>query len=63
MENMTVAYVPAEGTLELRQQIGRLHHVDPDWVIVTTGASEAPAQSDRFRDGGRTGARIGEGTE
>jgi aspartate/methionine/tyrosine aminotransferase len=41
MENMSVAYVPAEGTSGLRQQIGQLHHVDPDWVIVTTGASEA----------------------
>ena len=25
----------------MRQRIGRLHHVDPDWVIVTSGASEA----------------------
>lgn len=41
IESMSVAYVPAEGTLALRQQIGRLHNVDPDWVIVTTGASEA----------------------
>lgn len=41
MESMSVSYVPAEGTERLREQIGRLHNVDPDWVIVTTGASEA----------------------
>lgn len=41
MESMTVSYVPAEGTARLRQQIGQLHNVDPDWVVVTTGASEA----------------------
>lgn len=41
MESMTVAYAPAEGSSRLRQQIARLHHVDPDWVVVTTGASEA----------------------
>lgn len=43
MESMAVAYAPPEGTLDLRQQIGRLHDVDPDWVMVTTGASEALA--------------------
>ena len=41
MERMSVGYVPTEGTLELRRQIGRLHGVDPDWVIVTMGGSEA----------------------
>ena len=41
MEGMSVAYVPTEGTLALRQQIARLHRVDPDWVVVTTGGSEA----------------------
>jgi aspartate/methionine/tyrosine aminotransferase len=41
MERMSVSYTPAAGTLGLRQQIGRLHQVDPDWVVVTTGASEA----------------------
>ena len=41
MESMSVSYVPAEGTDRLREQIGKLYGVDPDWVIVTTGASEA----------------------
>ena len=41
MESMSVAYVPTEGTLALRRQIGQLHHVDPDWVVATTGGSEA----------------------
>jgi aspartate/methionine/tyrosine aminotransferase len=41
MEGMAVSYAPAEGAARLRQQIGQLHNVDPDWVIVTTGASEA----------------------
>jgi aspartate/methionine/tyrosine aminotransferase len=40
-ESMPVSYIPVEGTARLRQQIGLLHKVDPDWVIVTTGASEA----------------------
>jgi aspartate/methionine/tyrosine aminotransferase len=41
MQSMPVAYAPVQGTSALRQQIARLHHVDPDWVVVTTGASEA----------------------
>lgn len=41
IESMAVSYVPAEGTARLRQRIGQLHGVDPDWVVVTTGASEA----------------------
>jgi len=41
MERMRVTYVPAEGSLALREQIGRLHDVDPDSVVVTMGASEA----------------------
>jgi aspartate/methionine/tyrosine aminotransferase len=41
MESMAVEYAPTEGTSGLREQIGTLHGVDPDWVIVTTGASEA----------------------
>ena len=41
LESMTVSYAPAGGTARLRQQIAHLHDVDPDWVVVTTGASEA----------------------
>jgi aspartate/methionine/tyrosine aminotransferase len=36
-----VSYGPPEGARSLREQIARLHNVDPDWVVVTTGASEA----------------------
>lgn len=41
LEGLKVSYVPPEGTKELRQAIGLLHDVSPDWVVVTTGASEA----------------------
>jgi aspartate/methionine/tyrosine aminotransferase len=41
MESMVAAYAPVEGMRQLRQQIGRLHDVDPEWVVATTGASEA----------------------
>jgi aspartate/methionine/tyrosine aminotransferase len=36
-----VTYAPPEGRLELRQAIAEFCDVDPDWVVVTTGASEA----------------------
>jgi aspartate/methionine/tyrosine aminotransferase len=38
---LPISYAPPEGDRALREQIARLHAVDPDWVIVTTGASEA----------------------
>src|SRR5918995_7539856 len=41
LSSLPVSYGPPEGTRALREQIGRLHNVDPDWVLVTTGASEA----------------------
>jgi aspartate/methionine/tyrosine aminotransferase len=36
-----VKYAPPNGARALRERIGALHGVDPDWVVVTTGASEA----------------------
>ncbi len=36
-----VSYGPPNGSLALRRRIAELHDVDPDWVVVTTGASEA----------------------
>jgi aspartate/methionine/tyrosine aminotransferase len=38
---MPVLYAPPEGTRALREQVARLHKVDPEWVLITTGASEA----------------------
>jgi aspartate/methionine/tyrosine aminotransferase len=41
LEATPVSYGPPNGALALRQRIAELHDVDPDWVVVTTGASEA----------------------
>jgi aspartate/methionine/tyrosine aminotransferase len=41
LDALPVTYAPTEGTKRLRHQIARLHGVDPDAVLVTTGASEA----------------------
>jgi aspartate/methionine/tyrosine aminotransferase len=41
LESTPLSYGPPNGSLALRQRIAELHDVDPDWVVVTTGASEA----------------------
>jgi aspartate/methionine/tyrosine aminotransferase len=41
LRSLPVTYAPPEGTQALREQVARLHNVDPDWVLITTGASEA----------------------
>lgn len=41
IDDVEIGYAPSEGRRELREAIGAFHGVDPDWVIVTTGASEA----------------------
>jgi len=41
LDELRLSYVPPQGTQPLRQRIADFHDVDPDWVIVTTGASEA----------------------
>jgi aspartate/methionine/tyrosine aminotransferase len=41
LDNVTVSYAPPEGGRALREAIGTFLGVDPDWVVVTTGASEA----------------------
>jgi aspartate/methionine/tyrosine aminotransferase len=41
LDELRVSYVPPEGTKALRQSLAKLHDVDPDWVVLTTGASEA----------------------
>lgn len=38
---ITVSYAPPEGYRPLREAIGAFLGVDPDWVVTTTGASEA----------------------
>ena len=41
LDDVRVSYAPPDGRHELRAAIGEFHNVDPDWVVVTTGASEA----------------------
>ena len=41
LDDAIIGYAPSEGTKALRQAIGAFLGVDPDWVVVTTGASEA----------------------
>ncbi len=41
IDDVAVSYAPAEGQRALREAIGGFHGVDPDWVVATTGASEA----------------------
>ncbi|HEY3784767.1 MAG TPA: aminotransferase class I/II-fold pyridoxal phosphate-dependent enzyme [Steroidobacteraceae bacterium] len=41
LDRTVLSYAPPEGARALREQIASFHDVDPDWVIVTTGAAEA----------------------
>jgi aspartate/methionine/tyrosine aminotransferase len=41
LDGIRLSYAPPEGCKLLRERIGQFYDVDPDWVIVTTGASEA----------------------
>jgi aspartate/methionine/tyrosine aminotransferase len=41
LELLALSYLPAAGSAALRRRIAELGGVDPDWVVVTTGASEA----------------------
>ena len=41
LESIRLSYAPPEGSKLLRERIGQFYGVDPDWVVVTTGASEA----------------------
>jgi aspartate/methionine/tyrosine aminotransferase len=38
---LTLSYAPPEGSRALREAVADFHGVDPDWVVITTGASEA----------------------
>lgn len=39
--NIALSYTHRQGHPALREAIGAFHGVDPDWIVVTTGASEA----------------------
>src|SRR5690349_14728991 len=41
ISDVAVSYAPPEGSRALREAVAAFHGVDPDWVVVTTGASEA----------------------
>jgi aspartate/methionine/tyrosine aminotransferase len=41
LDEVRLSYAPPEGAKLLRERIAALHGVDPDHVLVTTGASEA----------------------
>jgi aspartate/methionine/tyrosine aminotransferase len=41
LKELRVSYIPHAGTQALRRAIAGLHDVDPEWIVVTTGASEA----------------------
>jgi aspartate/methionine/tyrosine aminotransferase len=53
---LKVGYAPAEGSRALREAIAAFAGVDPDWVVVTTGASEA--LSVRFCLASKPGANV-----
>jgi aspartate/methionine/tyrosine aminotransferase len=39
--DLRLSYAPPQGSEALRRQVAAFHDVDPDWVVITTGASEA----------------------
>ena len=39
--DLRLSYSPPQGSAALRKQVAALFDVDPDWVVITTGASEA----------------------
>lgn len=41
LDDAVLGYAPSDGTKALREAIGGFLGVDPDWVVVTLGASEA----------------------
>jgi aspartate/methionine/tyrosine aminotransferase len=40
LDDLQLSYAPPQGSLALREQIARIYDVDPDWVVVMTGANE-----------------------
>jgi aspartate/methionine/tyrosine aminotransferase len=39
--DVALRYAPAQGSGSVRAGVAALHDIDPDWVVMTTGASEA----------------------
>ncbi|WP_157219911.1 pyridoxal phosphate-dependent aminotransferase [Flavisphingomonas formosensis] len=40
LASIPLGYAPPDGSRTLREAIGAFYGVDPDWIVVTTGASE-----------------------
>jgi aspartate/methionine/tyrosine aminotransferase len=43
LSDVALSYAPAQGSAAVREAVAALHDTDPDWVVMTTGASEALA--------------------
>ncbi len=41
LDDVMLAYAPPQGARALQEAVAAFHEVDPDWVVMTTGASEA----------------------
>lgn len=41
LADLALSYAPTAGAAALRAEIAAYHDVDPDWVVLTTGAAEA----------------------
>jgi aspartate/methionine/tyrosine aminotransferase len=41
LDSLRLSYAPPEGSKLLRERVAQFYAVDPDWVIITTGAAEA----------------------
>jgi len=41
IEKLAIGYAPPDGSNALRRAIGDQYGIDPEWIVVTTGASEA----------------------
>lgn len=56
LDDIVLSYAPPQGSAALRAAVAAFHGVDPDWVVMTTGASEA--LSILFCLASRSGANI-----
>ena len=41
LDNVVLSYAPPQGSAQVRAAVAAFHAVDPEWVVMTTGASEA----------------------
>lgn len=56
LDDIVLSYAPPQGALGVREAVAAFHAVDPDWVVMTTGASEA--LSIMFCLASRSGANV-----